>query len=816
MAALCLMFDYVYGSPSLRAAGLLTVGFCFACVGKIWLLKRSRYGVFVVMLWLELSAFGLGLALTSYLALPIVVLYPVIMYVCSSAFASSNSLKWVVVWSLSASVTTFVIGLFFTTTIAQPWYLKTMVIGGALVTQILVLILAWQSRLHQIELLTQSESANVALQQLRNQLKHTVAERTSELARTVSLLRATLDATTDGIVVIDLASHVTISNRKFIELWQIAPEFIHERDANKLLFHVRDQLADPEGFVQQVQQIYQTPEAETQDVLLFKDGRILNRYSQPQKIDNTIVGRVWSFRDVTQQTQAEERAHAFATLGKELSVTVTVEDAARTIIATADALFGWDACYLDFYYPENQTLKTIVCIDTFGDQRVDMPLPPASTISFTEHRIIRQGSQLILREPEDPGPADLVAFGDLERPSASLMFAPILRGDATIGVLSIQSYTHNAYTEADLDTFQNLANHCAGALERIRTEEALHKAREERQELEVRMLETQKRESLGLLAGGIAHDFNNLLTVIQGNIGLARFDLEHDSPALESLQQADLAARRAADLTRQMLAYAGKGQLATDRLALNNVLHEMRDLLHALLPKHVRFDYQLDPRLPWVEADPTQVRQVIMNLLVNASEAIGDAYGEVTVRTRVVDVAASDLAEAAVGSDAQPGTYVALEVDDTGSGMDSTTARRIFEPFFSTKFTGRGLGLAAVLGIVRSHHGAIRVCSEVGRGTQFQVLLPPATPPAAIAPAEQLETHWHGYGDVIIIDDEPAIRTLISRMVRQLGFTPQIAEDGGAGIATVQATQGQLALVMLDLTMPGKSAQQILAESTLR
>ncbi|MBL9214068.1 MAG: transporter substrate-binding domain-containing protein [Opitutaceae bacterium] len=249
-------------------------------------------------------------------------------------------------------------------------------------------------------------------------------------------------------------------------------------------------------------------------------------------------------------------------------------------------------------------------------------------------------------------------------------------------------------------------------------------AEAESDRLQNKMQETQKLESLGVLAGGIAHDFNNLLTVILGNAALARMDTDASSANQARLDAVVTSANRAAELCRQLLAYAGKGTCTIVRLNLNDVITDTTRLLELSIGKHARLEFALAPALPRIEADATQLRQVVMNLVINASEALGERTGTIRLATTVITHPGPAAAEAGLGSDLSPGSYVCMEVSDTGCGMPPEVLGRIFDPFFTTKFTGRGLGLAAVLGIVRTHHGAMRVRSEPGQGATFRIFLP--------------------------------------------------------------------------------------------
>jgi PAS domain S-box-containing protein len=260
------------------------------------------------------------------------------------------------------------------------------------------------------------------------------------------------------------------------------------------------------------------------------------------------------------------------------------------------------------------------------------------------------------------------------------------------------------------------------------------RAEEQRLALERKLLASQKLESLGMLAGGIAHDFNNLLGIILGNAELAQLDCPADSPVREALEQIVKSTRRAAEITRQMLAYAGQGAFMALPLDLNAVLKQMAALHEASIPKQITLEYQLADNLPPIEADLHQLRQLIINLVSNAAEAIGEQSGCISIATRVWHTPNAQLSDARLAADLPEGDYVALEVSDSGAGMDAETQAKIFEPFFSTKFAGRGLGLAAVQGIVRAHRGSITVRSRMGQGTSITVMLPSVTTLAAMRP----------------------------------------------------------------------------------
>ena len=332
--------------------------------------------------------------------------------------------------------------------------------------------------------------------------------------------------------------------------------------------------------------------------------------------------------------------------------------------------------------------------------------------------------------------------------------------------------------------------------ERVRTEVA-------RRQWEAQLQHTQRLESLGLLAGGIAHDFNNLLMGVLGSAELALVHLPQDASARPEVEQIVTAAHRAADLTGQMLAYSGRGTFRVQPILLPALIREMEPLLRASLPKTCALDFHLGESLPAMEADATQLRQVVMNLIVNAGEAIGDAAGVITVRVAVRECDRAYLTGGVLGKEIPEGPYVSLEVTDTGCGMSEETQERMFEPFFTTKFTGRGLGLAAVLGIIRGHHGAILVTSEPGRGTRIEALFPPTNRPVhAPQVSAPIPPAWRGEGTVLVVDDEAHIRGVATRALENAGFTVLTAANGQEAVVAFREHAKTVRAVLLDLTMP--------------
>lgn len=332
---------------------------------------------------------------------------------------------------------------------------------------------------------------------------------------------------------------------------------------------------------------------------------------------------------------------------------------------------------------------------------------------------------------------------------------------------------------------------------------ARRQAEEDRRVVEGRLQEMQKVESLGILAGGVAHDFNNLLTGIMGNAGLARLEVRDDSPIASYLDHIEKSSTRAADLCRQMLAYSGRGRFMIKTVDIGELIEDAVGLVRRSFFGKVRVVRDIGREVPKVRVDPTQIQQVVMNLLINAGEAIGEREGEILVRTRRIRAVRGSFDRWKHYTEMPEGDYVQLEVVDQGCGMTPETLARVFDPFFSTKFTGRGLGLAAVLGIVRGHKGAIAVESEIGRGTTFRVALPAATENVAdtkIVPTPSPE--FIGRGRVLVVDDEETSREVTSRMLSTFGFETTSLSSGVEAVDFLRADPQRFGLVILDLTMP--------------
>lgn len=381
----------------------------------------------------------------------------------------------------------------------------------------------------------------------------------------------------------------------------------------------------------------------------------------------------------------------------------------------------------------------------------------------------------------------------------------IWRSDGTLRWL--QEMTHLRRADGEVTHFVGYVVDITDGLE----------ARQRQHMLELELLHAQKLESLGVLAGGVAHDFNNLLTGILGEASLLSRALGDALPdAAASVRQIETLATRAADLTQQLLAYSGKSRFVVQPLDLSLLLREISQMLKVVISKKAVLALALEEGLPPIMADRTQLQQIAMNLLTNASEALTDEAGLIQVTTTAEELSAERLANIYDAPHLSPGTYVVLEVSDDGCGMSEDVLEKLFEPFFTTKAQGRGLGMSATLGIIRSHKGAMRVDSKPGRGTTFTLLFPASSEQPLPVEDEPSGGRWEGSGLALIVDDEEPVRAVVTRMLRRLGFDTITANDGEEAQRVLDEHADEVRLVLLDMTMPVMGGKEALAELRAR
>lgn len=753
----------------------------------------------------------------------------------------------------------------------------------------------------------------------------------------------------------------------------------------------------------------------------------------------TITHFVAVKEDITEAKRLEAFRHALLDLGKQLNNARDPVSACRALFATADQLWAWDAAILRVFDARTNRVHSILRVDIVDGRRCELPKREVEEMTPRARRVIANGAELTLRDEPCAADPDWVPFGDVARRSASIMTVPLRREEQVIGILSIQSYTPHAYTPEDLRTLQALADYCGGALERLRSEEALvqsveryrslvetsfdwvwevdaerrytftspkvedllgytsgevlgktpfdlmptpeayrvqkifeeimarrepfsglenfnkhkdgrlvvlessgtpffgphgefagyrgvdrniterkqaeaaltaseekfrtlvenapigiflqgggrfiylnrearrmfgdgaqerlmgcpvldrfHKSthrkvlerirrlNEERQAVEVaeercirldgtefdgefqavpfncegkagalvffqdvtqrksleaQLRQSQKLEGIGQLAGGVAHDFNNILAAIMMHLGLLQMNKDLDRDIAQSLTELDGEARRAATLTRQLLMFSRRSVLSVTAVDMNEVVANLLKMLGRLIGEQVRIRFDGQSGLPSVEADAGMMEQVLMNLVVNARDAMPDG-GRITIVTSVVT-----FDEMSVGGyqERRPGRFVGVGVSDTGCGMEPAILKRVFEPFFTTKETGKGtgLGLATVHGIVAQHHGWVEVDSEVGKGTHFRVYLP-AMDSAAMGPSEEKTTQPVGGGKetILLVEDDPTVRMLVGQSLRKLGYTIHEAANGKEAMVLWQDFGSSIDLLFTDMVMP--------------
>ncbi|MEA3365939.1 MAG: response regulator, partial [Candidatus Hydrogenedentes bacterium] len=484
----------------------------------------------------------------------------------------------------------------------------------------------------------------------------------------------------------------------------------------------------------------------------------------------------------------------------ELAKAADLEVMCRTAVEQAIAHLGFERMGIWFRDEEEGYLRGSFGVGEDGRVRDErsrkIPIMPDDEDA---RRVLNREVRFVLRGDTDlrDGQGNIVGHG-------TRVMAPLWDGQTVIGFVYIDNHlTHNEITEDQGRILALFAVSLGHLCSLHRTAEALRRGEEERHKLEEQMQHTQKLESLGVLAGGIAHDFNNLLVSVMGNADLAQIEVGASSRAHDLLAKISKAAARAADLCRRVLAYSGKGEFVIETLSMNEIVLDMAGLVGMSVSRNTKLNYCLADHLPLVEGDATQLRQVVMNLVTNANEALDEKPGVVTIATGVTHCVGDEIDLFAMSGQIPPGDYVFLEVSDTGCGIEGETVERIFDPFFSTKFAGRGLGLAAVLGIVRGHGGAIKVNSTPGAGTIFCILLPAKSVYSPTPPDEDREAFKNGSGTVLIIDDEEQVRELGAEILVMAGYEVIGAPDGASGVALLEEHAGKVLVVLLDMAMPG-------------
>ncbi|QWV97989.1 response regulator [Geomonas nitrogeniifigens] len=450
-------------------------------------------------------------------------------------------------------------------------------------------------------------------------------------------------------------------------------------------------------------------------------------------------------------------------------------------------------------------------------------VPDLIFITDTQHTITRanraMADRLGLRPSQIPGRKCYELFHEIGDVPGTCPFLKLLEEGEAANV-EMEEQHLGGFFEISVSPLYNEFGEITACVHVARDVTERKKAEEYRLALEQQLQQTQRLESLGVLSGGIAHDFNNILTIILGHCAMAR--TAQPEEVQKHLEQIEQAGNRAADLCRQMLNYAGKSPLLQTEIDLDVQVREVVSMLQPGFKKKVSLRYQLEPGVPLIKGDQGQVQQIIMNLVVNAVEAIGDRKGTVAISLARHTVPPGQAGHDVFGNAIAPGSYVCLEVSDDGCGMSEETRQRIFEPFFSTKFTGRGLGMSATMGIIRSHNGALQLSSVLGEGSRFRIFFPttPAACPrveAELAPEPPRHSQQRLEGTVLLVDDEPELRLVGTVLLNGLGLSVITACNGREALEIYHERSGEIDLVLMDLTMPemdGVEAYQELRTKT--
>jgi PAS domain S-box-containing protein len=582
-----------------------------------------------------------------------------------------------------------------------------------------------------------------------------VADRPS-LEETIALLEATLEASQDGILVLDLQRHAVRWNSQYLKMFGLTADIV-TRGVDAIVAAVLPQLENADYVAETSATIWSSPELEVLDLIRFKDGRVYERFVAPQRIGSRIVGRVANFRDISQSARTEqaleqhrallEKAQEVAHIGSwvaELdgSDRLSWSQESHRIFGTAPGEFlGTSAEFFARVHPADREIVTAASAAAIaGDRLYDI-----------EHRIVRpDGSVRWVHERAD------IARGAAGRP---------IRMIGTVQDITI------------------------------------------RRQLEDQLRQSQKMEAIGRLAGGIAHDLNNALTAIAGYAELALGQLPATHEVRADVEEIRRGAERAGSVTRQLLAFSRKEVLEPRLFDLNLTITALGRLLDRLLGTDVGVRTELAPAIPAILGDPGQVEQAVINLAVNARDAMPDG-GELVLATSIENV---DEATARANPPMAPGSYVVLRVSDNGTGMSGETQARIFEPFFTTKETGKGtgLGLSMVYGTMKQIGGFIFVDSEAGRGTTFRLYFRPAAPPVVAPRLPAEDSHADERETILVAEDEPAVRNLVASALKSKGYRLLLTSSADEALAVAEKERLPIHLLLTDAMMPGRSGIEL-------
>jgi PAS domain S-box-containing protein len=579
------------------------------------------------------------------------------------------------------------------------------------------------------------------------------AERDRE--QIISLLKATLESTADGIMVVDSSGKIANYNQRFPQMWRIPESILAARDDNQALDYVLGQLVDPQGFMAKVQELYAMPDQESFDLLEFKDGRFFERYSRPQRIGGQSVGRVWSFREITERKLAEKEISAWKQRFEN--------------VAAASGQVVYD------YNFKTGGIHWSGSIEKVLGYRLDEMEGGVEQWAELVDLNDRAEAERLLDISAKNGTPFLVEYGFRHRNGSYLKILD--RGIV-------------------MKDFSGSPERMIGMMQDI-TEHRL---------LEEQLRQAQKMEAIGILAGGVAHDFNNILSTIVGYSSLLQMKLQEEETLKGYAERILGASERAANLTSSLLAFSRKQEIELLPIDLNDAIYGFHKMLARLIGEDIDFNLDLASQSLVVAADVRQIEQVLMNLANNSRDAMPRG-GKLTIRTAAVVFKQSH-------GEIPTGSYAIVTVVDSGVGMDKDSQAHIFEPFFTTKEVGKGtgLGLAIVYGIVKKHDGYIQVASRPGKGTAFSIYLPLKQQMAKKTARRKRDKIPAGNETILLIEDDAGVRQVTRSMLEEFGYTVLEAADGISAQDIFRRQQEQIGLVLCDLIMPKLNGRETLAE----
>ena len=633
-------------------------------------------------------------------------------------------------------------------------------------------------------------AARYRAEQLLVRAKEELELKTQELARSLALTRATLQSAPDGIVVTNVDGIITDYNQNYVDLWALGRQGLTSREHSEVLRTIARQLDDPEAFLRRIEEIYASSESESADVLALSDGRIVERVSRVQSVDGIRVGRVWSFRDITERIQTQRRLQEAQLQLQELNNTLEEKVAKRSAeLRRSEQLFeqlvnGIRDC-------------AIYMLDPTG--RIVSWNPGAERIKgYTAAEIIgRHLSTFYTEEDRNNGaPARALQIAEEQGKFEAEVWR--VRKDGT-------AFWANVLIDpirSEDGTLMGFAKITRDMTERRAMQEQLH--------------QSQKMEAIGQLTGGVAHDFNNLLTVIMGNLEtIGRHIPTEQARLLRAVDQATRGAQRAATLTQQLLAFSRRQPLNPKPADLNRLVTGLSELVRRTLREDIALETVLGGGLWRVDIDANQLERALLNLAVNARDAMPRG-GKLTIETANAHL---DSHYAAGYSEIAPGQYVLICVTDTGVGMTREVLSHAFDPFFTTKAIGEGtgLGLSQVFGFVKQSGGHIKLYSEVGMGTTVKVYLPrfygevsQDEEGAAVA-----EARGHSTETILVVEDDDDVRIYSTEGLRELGFTVLEAHDGASALRVLEL-HPEVVLLFTDVGLPRMNGRQLADEARRR